>query len=104
MRFGYRVRSVYVALKDMARNGSTVPNYFKGGYKTRVDLFTGGFVEFEEHFDNHDQTSYIRIHLGKPMRVRYLDETYKYVHYGTYKENHRLLRELREALTKLIDD
>ena len=67
----------------------------------RIALTTGGFIEIVQ--DCIPNTSYIRIHLGVPDHPQDLTETYKYVHYGTDKETVWLLRELRTALTALID-
>jgi hypothetical protein len=72
------------------------------GYIRRVDLSTGGFIEIVE--DCTYNTSYIRIHLGQPKHSHDLDETYKYVRYGTDREAIRLLRELHKALTALVNN
>jgi hypothetical protein len=67
----------------------------------RIALTTGGFIEIVE--ESIPNMSYIRIHLGQPKRPHDLTETYKYVRYGTDKETVWLLRELRTALTDLVD-
>jgi hypothetical protein len=67
----------------------------------RIDLSTGGFIEIVK--DGIPNTSYIRIHLGIQAHPHDLDETYKYVRYGTDYETLWLLRELRTALGELID-
>lgn len=67
----------------------------------RIALSTGGFIEIVE--DSIPNTSFVRIHLGQPKHPHDLSETYKYVRYGTDKEAVWLLRELRTAMTKLID-
>jgi hypothetical protein len=67
----------------------------------RITLTTGGFIEIV--WECMPNMAYIRIHLGVPDHPHDLNETYKYVHYGTDKETVWLLRELRAALTELID-
>lgn len=120
MRFGRYVRYVYISFKEMffgratsayaggfkdALLGCDTANAISGGDRIRIDLTTGGFVEIEQHCNRnrHDNSEYIRIHLSTPKRVHYLDETYKYVYYGTHDDNFKLLKELRDAFTDLVD-
>ena len=67
----------------------------------RIALTTGGFIEMVR--DSLQNRAYIRIHLGVPAHPHDLNEAYKYVRYGTDKEAVWLLRELRDALTELIE-
>ncbi len=69
--------------------------------KHRIALSTGGFIEVV--WECIPNIAYIRIHLGQPKHQHDLDETYKYVRYGSDKETVWLLRELRSALADLID-
>ena len=70
----------------------------------RANLTTGGFVEIERSNDSKAGIGYVRIHLGKPTRVHSLDETYKYVHYGTNGDNLSLLTEISIAVMVLEDE
>jgi hypothetical protein len=69
--------------------------------RRRVPLSTGGFIEIEPGYDGIPGSGYIRIHLGIPESGHNLDETFKYVRYGTDIANFDLLLEISNACMKL---
>ncbi len=103
MSFGYYARFVYYAFKELVVTHVRT-TYTGHGARSRIGLTTGGFVEIELSNDHKNGIGFVRIHLGKPKRVHYLDETYKYVRYGINRDNLDLLIELRNALNYLMND